>query len=203
MTDPRKTEDRDSVLFAFHQDCNRPTAEQIIAWIDRYPQFAEDIRAHAAVAWDWALRDRLPAEEVDQSLAKRAYSQTLNAIFDEENTEKNIQVTCQSFQEMLAAVGKTVPDIARQIVIPRPVVADLINGWMCEPIPVRLADAMITSLATTSQAFHSAVHVAQENPYLGHAKADKAPVITPRSGEQIIRESDMSEERKRYWLGED
>src|SRR5690348_448255 len=106
MTDPRKTEDRDSVLFAFHQDCNRPTAEQIIAWIDRYPQFADDIRAHAAVAWDWALGDRLPAEEVDQSLAKRAYSQTLNAIFDEEKTEKNIQVTCQSFQEMLAAVGK-------------------------------------------------------------------------------------------------
>jgi len=203
MTDPRKTEDRDSVLFAFHQECDRPTAEQIIAWIDRYPEFAEDIRAHATVAWDWAMRNRLPAEEVDQSLARRAYSQTLNAIFDEENNEKSVQVVCQSFQEMLAAVGKTVPDIAREIVIDRPIVADLINGWMCEPIPVRLADAMIASLATTSASLHSALRMAQQSPYLGHAKSDKTPVITPRSGEQIIRESGMSEERKRYWLGED
>lgn len=203
MTDPRKTEDRDSVLFAFHQECDRPTAEQIIAWINRYPQFAEDIRAHAAVAWDWATHDRLPVEEVDQSLAKRAYSQTLNAIFEEENSEKNIQTICQSFQEMLTAVGKTVPEIAREIVIDRPIIADLINGWMCEPIPVRLTDALITSLSTTSSSLHCAVRMAQQSPYLGHAKSDKTPVITPRSGEQIIRESDMSEERKRYWLGED
>ena len=37
MTDPRKTEDRDSVLFAFHQECDRPTAEQIIAWANDTP----------------------------------------------------------------------------------------------------------------------------------------------------------------------
>ena len=104
---------------------------------------------------------------------------------------------------MLAAIGKTVPDIAREIVISRPVVADLVNGWMAEPIPVRLADALITSMGTTPELFHSAVRIAQQSPYLGHAKADKTPVITPRSAEEIIRESDMSEERKRYWLGED
>lgn len=203
MTDPRKPEDRDSVLFAFHQECDRPTTEQIIAWINRYPQFAEDIRAHATVAWDWTMRDNLPAEEVNQNLARRAHSQVLNAIFEEEKAEKNIKTTCQSFQEMLAAIGKTVPDIAREIVIARPVVADLINGWMTEPIPVRLADVLTTYLATTPESFHSAVRMAQESPYLGHAKADKTPVITPRSGEQIIRESDMSDEQKRYWLGED
>jgi hypothetical protein len=203
MTDPRNAEDRDSVLFAFHQECERPTAEQIIAWTKRFPEFADDIRSHAAVAWDWAMRDGLPAEPLDQSLAAKGYSKALNLIFDEEHSAENIAAKCQSFQEMLTAVGKTVPDIAREIVIARPIVADLINGWMCEPIPVRLSGALITSLTTTSAAFHSAVQMAQQNPYFGHAKADKTPVITPRSGEQIIRESDMSEERKRYWLGED
>ena len=55
MTDPRKAEDRDSVLFAFHQECERPTAEQIIAWTKRFPEFADDIHDHATVAWDWAM----------------------------------------------------------------------------------------------------------------------------------------------------
>ncbi len=31
MTDPKRTEDRDKVLFAFHQECARPTAEEIVA----------------------------------------------------------------------------------------------------------------------------------------------------------------------------
>lgn len=46
--------DRDEVLFAFHQACERPTAEQIIEWTQRYPPFADDIRDHAAVRLDAA-----------------------------------------------------------------------------------------------------------------------------------------------------
>src|SRR4051794_9861937 len=49
-------QDRDAVLFAFHEACPRPTAEQIIDWTSRYPHFAEDIRDHAAVARDWVAR---------------------------------------------------------------------------------------------------------------------------------------------------
>jgi hypothetical protein len=203
MTYPRKAEDRDSVLFAFHQECERPTAEQIIAWTKRFPEFADDIRAHAAVAWDWAMRDGLPAEQLDRSLAAKGYSKALNLIFDEEHSVQNITTACQSFQEMLAAAGKNVPDVARELKIARSVVADLVNGWMVEPIPKRLSNALLSSLRTTPEVFHSAIHLAQESPLVGHAKADRAPTVTPRSGEQIIRDSDMSQERKNYWLGED
>jgi hypothetical protein len=51
-----ETPNRDDALWAFHLACERPTAEQITDWTRRYPQFAEDIRAHAAVARDWAAR---------------------------------------------------------------------------------------------------------------------------------------------------
>jgi hypothetical protein len=202
MTEPTETEDRDKVLFAFHQECGRPTAEEIIAWAKRFPQYAEDIRAHAAVAWDWAMQRGSPAEELDQSLCARGYSQALNIIFNEEHSARNITVPCQSFQEMLAAAGKNVPDIARELDIARSVVADLVNGWMVA-VPERLADGLVPALATTRESFNSALQIAQQNPYLGHAKADKAPTVAPRSGEQIIRESNMSPERKRYWLKED
>ena len=45
---------RDEVLYAFHRAYERPSAAEIIEWVTRYPQFAEDIRGHAALARDWA-----------------------------------------------------------------------------------------------------------------------------------------------------
>jgi hypothetical protein len=203
MTDRNKTEDRDKVLFAFHQECTRPTAEQIIAWVKQFPEFAEDIRAHAAVAWDWATREALPVQELDQSLSARGYSQALNAIFNEETSQQNVTASCQRFQEMLVAAGKDIPGLARELDIGRTIVADLFNGWMLSPVPERLVDALVSALAITRESFNSALQWALEAPYLGYAKADKTPTIKPRSGEQIIRESNMSPERKRYWLKED
>lgn len=44
---------REGVLHTFHVQCPKPTAEQIIEWVERYPLFAEDIRSHGAVAQDW------------------------------------------------------------------------------------------------------------------------------------------------------
>ena len=68
MTAQKRTDELDEVLFAFHQACEHPTAEQIIAWTGRYPEFAEDIRAHAAILKDWAARRSLPAAEPDETM---------------------------------------------------------------------------------------------------------------------------------------
>src|ERR1035438_5570251 len=83
MTDEIKTANRDEVLFAFHQECKQPSAEQIVAWVNRFPQFAEDIRAHAAVAWDWATQTMDSEVDVDETMSARAYSQALNIIRSE------------------------------------------------------------------------------------------------------------------------
>jgi hypothetical protein len=203
MNDRNKAEDREAVLFAFHQECARPTAGQIIAWVSRFPQFADDIRAHAAVAWDWAMREGLADEELDESISARGYSQALNIIFNEEHSAENLTASCQRFQDMLAAAGTDIPRLARELDVGRSVLADLVNGWMLTPVPERFVDAVVPALAITRESFYSALQLALESPYLGHAKADKTPTIKPRSADQIIRESDMSEERKRYWLGED
>ena len=49
MTDQTKATRRDEVLFAFHRECATPTLDQIIDWTQRYPEFADDIRAHAGI----------------------------------------------------------------------------------------------------------------------------------------------------------
>jgi hypothetical protein len=201
MTDTNRTEDRDEVLFAFHQECMRPTSEQIADWARRYPQFAEDIRAHAAVAWDWAEEDALEVGALDESLVSRGYSRALNVIFNAESAAQTA-ANAQSFQQMLNGSGKEVYELARDLDIDRGVLADLFNGWMHGPVCKRLIDGIVASFNITYDAFNSALTIALQAPRLGHAKADRTPMVKPRSCAEIIQESAMSPDRKKYWLEE-
>jgi hypothetical protein len=204
MTNNNPNTERDEVLFAFHQACERPTTEQIIDWVRRYPQFAEDIRAHAAVARDWAARKELPAEEPDQSTLERGFSQVLNALYNAEvAASQDTSVTCQSFDQMTAARGTTIPQLARELDLKRSVIADLFNGGMLAPVGQRLVDAIVAKVTITRAAFDAAYSLARDAPRVGHPKADSTPAIVPRRYNDIIRDSGMSQERTRFWLGED
>jgi hypothetical protein len=197
-------EDRDEVLFAFHQACESPTADQIIEWIERYPQFADDIRAHAAVSRDWAAREGLPVAEADETMLARAYSNALNAIYNAEIKASSPAPVSpfQGFHEILAAHRKEVFELASELDIARGVLADLFNGWMLPPIHKQLVDAICYSLSITVEEFNNAFRGALQNPRFGHAKADKTPAVLARRCDEIIRDSNMSDERKRYWLEE-
>lgn len=205
MSDLNKADERDEVLFAFHQAFDKPTAQEIATWASKFPQFAEDIRAHAAIAWDWVARKDQVPEELDEGLAARCYSQVLNLMYDaaQASEHEEVSVASHSFQQILESAGKDVPQLARELNVGRSVLADLFNGWMSAPVSKRLVDALTSSLAITREAFSSALQHALRQPYLGHAKADEAPTVTARSCEEIIRDSNMSSERKAYWVGED
>jgi hypothetical protein len=205
MSDQIKTADRDEVLFAFHQECDRPSAEQIVAWVNRFPQFAEDIRAHAAVAWDWATQPAEREVEVDEILSSRAYSQALNIIYSVETSSAptNDLTPCRTFQQMQQAVNKETYQLARELDVGRSILADLFNGWMRPPIRKRLVDGLLSSLQTSREEFSAALECALRQPRFEHAKAHQTPVVAQRSCDEIIRESNMSQERKRHWLEED
>jgi hypothetical protein len=205
MTDQIKTADRDEVLFAFHQECERPSAEQIVTWVNRFPQFAEDIRAHAAVAWDWATQTAEREVEVDEILSSRAYSQALNIIYNAKTSSApaNDPTPCRTFQQMQDAIGKETYQLAKELGVARSVLADLFNGWMRPPIRKRLVGGLMSLLNGTSEEFGFALECALRQPRLGHAKADQTPVVVQRLCDEIIRDSNMTQERKRYWLEED
>ena len=74
MNEHNRMDELDEVLFAFHRACANPSADEIIAWTSRYPQFADDIRAHAAILKDWAARGNLPADEPHELMLTRARS---------------------------------------------------------------------------------------------------------------------------------
>lgn len=206
MNDQSKAITRDEVLFAFHEAHERPTAENIIEWARRYPQFAGDIRAHAAVAWDWATGPPESEQPADETLAARAYSQALNLIHSaglEGVPANNNEVACRTFQQMRQSVGKETYQIADDLDISRSVLSDLFGGRVKPPIGKRLSDKLVVYLQTTIAEFLDALSGALDNPLLGHAKSLKPPKVIIRSYDEVIQRSDMSDERKRYWLEED
>ncbi len=208
MTDRSQTLGRGDVLFAFHEACPRPTVEEIIDWTTRYPKFADDIRAHAAVARDWAAREGLAAEEPDATRLARAYSRALNALYRADAEPKAAEGdAAQSFHDIIAARGTSVAALAREVGgtvgIGRSVLADLVNGAMRGPVGQRFLDAVCRAIAITHDRFYAALEKALAAPRLGLAKADAAPTVNARSYEEVIRDSDMTPEQIRYWLGGD
>jgi uncharacterized protein YunC (DUF1805 family) len=199
MTNENRTENRDEVLFAFHQAYARPNAEQIIEWTSKYPQFAEDIRAHAVVAWDWACEGELAAE-ADESLVAEGYSRALNIIWQAASAAPIPNVsTVRSFQDILAARGITVPQVARTIGIERGVVADLVSGRMLVPAGPRFVNAFSDAAAISPAEFHAAHQYAVSAPRVGLAKADRAPAVVQQTYEQIIRAT-VAADRQSFWL---
>lgn len=139
----RDAEARDEVLYAFHLAYERPTAAQITEWTRRYPQFADDLRAHAAVARDWEARTDAPAAEPDQTMLSRGHSRVLNALHNAAAAAAKQPAAaepCQSFQQMMSARGTDVPRLVapgaeggpgrrlcRRVLLPRGLAAERIH----------------------------------------------------------------------------
>jgi hypothetical protein len=198
MKDIRDNE-RDRVLMAFANACEKPTAEQIVEWVERHPQYADDIRAHAAVLRDWAAGAESTNEEVSPSALNAAYSNALNAVFLAQKKEVPAEAAA-SFHDIAAARHIDVIQMAREIDIPRGVLADLFDGAMLRPIRKWLSDAVCQALKITEERFEATLDVVLANPRFGHAKATGMPTIQRRTCDEIIRESRMSSERKREIL---
>src|SRR5207247_354201 len=134
MTNQSKDLDRDEVLTALHEAYEKPTAENIIEWVKRYPEYADDIRDHAAIARDVAVRVAEHAEDaIDERALNISFSHALNGLFAGDQESKiaaNISLAT-TFQELLSARGKTIATLADEVGgtvgISRTIIADLVN----------------------------------------------------------------------------
>ncbi|MER8464515.1 hypothetical protein [Mesorhizobium sp. M1396] len=196
------SKDRDDVLYSFHTDCPAPSAADIIEWTKRFPQYAEDIRAHAAIARDWTAQADVDVE-IDEVTLQRAHSRALNIIYRSAEADSGVPSQAVGFFELLTRAGTRISDIATEIGIARAVVADLFNGWMRPPVGGRLSRAVMHALRIDQAAFDREVLFALANPRMGEAKASGPPQVLQRSYREIVESSGMSAERIHYWLEED
>lgn len=205
MTNPNLDTERDQVLFALHKECSNPTAEQIAGWIKRYPQFADDIRAHAAILKDWAAQEGLPVLQPSEAMISRSHSRAMEALFRAQQaaTAETAVASATSFDDIFAMRSVDVPELSRKLNITRGILAALVSGRMLAPVGERLVAAITGVLSISRDTFNACVQHAIANPRLGYAKADGTPGVIARSYEDLVRASSMPEERKRYWLGEE
>ncbi len=194
------TEDRDEVLYNFHMAYPSPTAADIINWIGRFPQYADDIRAHAAIARDWAAQAETEVEADDLEI-QRAYSRALNIIYH--SADADGEANAVGFFELLARGGTKISKIAAEIDIARSVLADLFNGWMLPPVGGKLARAVRNALGIDQATFDRKLAFALAHPRMGEAKASGPPQVLQRSYRDSIESSGMSPERIRFWLEEE
>lgn len=204
MIEQNRIPERDEVLFAFHKACDNPTVEQVNEWTSRYPQYAEDIREHAAVRAQWATESQEHDVEADESLLARGRSQALNLLHNaRQDSPAAPHVSEKTWPQAVSAAGFDIPRLARCINIDRMVLAELNAGRMRLPLGRRLSEALTDVLGMSTAWLERAVTDLLAAPRrLGHAKADEAPTINTRSYAEIIRASPMSNDDKRYWLGE-
>lgn len=203
MTNKFENPHRDDVLFAFHKECLRPTAADISKWVHRYPHFAEDIRIHASIARDMADEEE-NSMEVPEDILRRGYSRALSALYTAELEDAASETdTLQSFEAVMEACGKTIPTLANEIDIRRSVIADLIGGRVSPPLSKRMTKALQRGLSISSEKVFELLQYALDHPKLGMAKATKISAIVARPFEQVVRTSEMPDEKIRYWLDED
>lgn len=205
MNEQNRIPERDEVLFAFHQSCDKPTAAQVAEWTARYPQFADDIRAHAAVRAKWASDEHESELEPDESMLARGRSCALNLLHTAQQEATTRETAPDlTWSQALSAAGFDIPRLARCININRMVLQELNAGRMRLPLGRRLVEVLTDVMNVTAAWLDCAVADLLAKPRrLGHAKADEQPTINARTYEEIIRASPMSDPEKKYWLGED
>ena len=205
MTNSETREERDKILFAFHRECASPSLADILHWTTLYPEFAEDIRSHAAIMREWAAGEGETFTDADYSLMARGRSRALNAVYQarKEAAASTSEAASATFDQLMEARGVTTAQLADTLDIKRSILSDLFRGRMLVPIGQRLVDACMQQLRISRDAFDRAVEQALASPSMGYAKAKGPPTVVRASYEDIIRQSSMSAERQSYWLGED
>ena len=193
----------EEVLFAFHKACSDPTAVDIANWTKKYPQYSDDILAHAALMKDSAACEKLGIIEPDAKMLSIGQSRTMDLLHKARAAAKAESVGAKTFDEIMKAAGTNIPDLARKLDITRGVLAALVGGRIQVPIGRRLADALTNVLSISIEKFDRAVEAALLRPKLGMLKAEGNAKVNVNTYEELINSSAMSESRKRFWLGKE
>ena len=141
----------------------------------------------------------------DETMLSRSRSRALDALYNAQvaATSRQCSASSQSFEQIMNACGKVFlssPAIWTSRAVSFPLSCTEECWRRSENGSSRL---LVGALAISRDAFNEALQSSFAAPRIGHAKADGAPTIIPRSYEELIRASSMTDERKRYWLSED
>lgn len=173
----------DDVLFEFHQVPDPISPKLLNAWTSRYPQFADEIRAHAVEIMDMELLASTQGASAAQTRVSEAV--TLRAALQE--------------------AGTSLRDFADRLDISRSVVSD-INSGRIDPATIskRFARLGAAQIDRAMDWFEAVVRSSRETGPAPAFKAKALPSVgRQRTWEEAIRGSEMDEDRRSFWLSDE
>ena len=199
----------DDALNTFVQENDRPTAGNVQKWVERYPQFREDLIEFAAV---WAEQLVLPAAEeigaeAEKVLVDRAMSHVLNVAYsrDVETLERTTSDDpVHSLTQDAQRAGTRPVQLAKACGLDLNLLSKL-NSRQIQPwtIPAeligKLAEQLNKTVAALKIFFAGPPRAATGKAYLSRGKpTGKAQ----QSFADAVRQSSLSDEEKARWLNE-
>ena len=175
------SETLDEVIFAFHRAVDIPTPAEVAKWTRDYPQFADEIRAHAV-------------EIIDMEMLA-ASAPVADAVTPPASEVKTLR-------EVIREGGLTLPDFADELDISSAVVSDVNSGRiLTHTVPAKFVRLAATFLRQSVEDLAAVVAGPKERPALALLKAKAGPVEgQPVTWEEAIHSSDMDDDRKAFWL---
>jgi len=197
----------DDVLFRFHCEVTNPTAEIVTAWIREYPDYADDIQAHAAEMLDMESRAQMPAPDLDHREAE-ARSAALNAVYRAGQAKVAVQSKFSSLREAAALAGTSLRDIADDIDIARSVVSDVDSHAIVEATILRKFVRAVSPKVNQGADDLWAVVISTSRPGTAGVRIEFKSLGPPTGGRQrtwkeAIEASNMTPDRKAFWLSEE
>jgi transcriptional regulator with XRE-family HTH domain len=185
----------DEVIFEFHTAVDVPTPSDIAHWTDKYPQFADEIRAHAVEMIDMealAAGESLEMENAVVSLRPVAATSVPT-------------VGGRTLREVIRANGMTLPDFADELEISPVIVSDVNTGRiLADTVPAKFMRLAARRLVETFDELVATVAGPKEIPAVGMMKAKSGQVTgRPMTWEEAVQASDMDDERKAFWLSDE
>ena len=199
----------DEALNTFVEENDRPTAENLQEWVDRYPQFRKDLVEFAAV---WAEQLVLPAAdepgaEAEKVLVDRAMSHVLNVAYHRD-VEMLDQTTSddpiRSLTQDALHAGTKPAQLAKACGLDLGLLSKL-NNRQIQPstIPGVLIDMLAENLDKTIAAlkifFAGLPRATAGKAYLSRGKPTG---MVQQSFTDAVRQSSLSDEEKARWLNE-
>ena len=201
----------DDVFNMFVATNEKPTAENLQEWVDRYPQYRRELVEFAAA---WAKQLVLPAapemgSEAEKALIERSMSYVLNVAYDrdqDEEVQRHVESddVVHSLTRQAQYAGMSAQELANACRLDLALISKL-NRRLIKPktIPAMLISLLGRLLrkpvASIAEYF---AQPPQASPGVAFLARGKPTSSTQQSFADAVRASSLSKEEKTRWLKE-
>jgi hypothetical protein len=192
----------DDVLLGFRRDNFGPAPAAVADWCARFPRFADEISDEAIL---WAEENMNASlyrpKERDESLYAAVRSTALNSLH-RARAERESGRQVNTFADAMIAAGIDVPEMSRQMSLPRSVMSQLVRGdIMGASIPHTLTEMLSRLLRQTvdwTRACYPATLVAAYGNDCGQVTHKHAATMTFQDA--VMKSSDIDDAQRTFWL---